>query len=308
MPKPLIKRWSKAFRHGLAYLALRIFQALVCSLSSQERSRLAGWLGRIFYRLPAPRRQVNSNLCYALGDRLRQKQIDGITKKNFLHMADSITELLWWMKRPAGELNGYITIEGEEEIRKALASGKGVIGLTSHLGNWELLGGYISNFVVPIWVIAEPIFDARVNQVLIDARTHLGVKTIYRRESGKSLLRVLRSNGFVGMLADQDIPSSESIFVNFFGKPALTPAGPASLSLHTGAPIIPMFIRRLPDGKHHITVEKALAYSKSGDHQKDVHALTQLWSAVVERYILQTPEQWVWLHDRFKTRPGDNHA
>jgi KDO2-lipid IV(A) lauroyltransferase len=308
MPKPLLKRLSKAYRHGLAYLALRIFSALVTSLPNSERRWLAIWLGCVFSRLPGPRQMVTRHLHDALGDRLNPQQIENITQQNFQHMAEAITELLWWMKRPPRELNGYITIEGGEEIKKALELGKGVIGLTSHLGNWELLGGFISNFVVPVWVIAEPIFDARINQVLIDARIHLGVKTIYRRESGRSLLRVLRSNGFVGMLADQDIPTSESIFVNFFGKPALTPVGPAVLSLHTGAPIVPMFIRRLPDGSHHITVEKALSYNKTGDQQKDVHDLTQLWSDLVERYIAQTPEQWVWLHDRFKTLPGDDHA
>jgi Kdo2-lipid IVA lauroyltransferase/acyltransferase len=303
MSKPLIKRWSKAFRHGLAYLALRLFQSLITSLGHGSRRKLALALGHRLYLLPGPRRLVTQHLQFALGDRLTPRQLDAIARQNFLHMAESLTELLWWMRHPARELNLYIAIEGEQEIIKALALGKGVIGLTSHLGNWELLGGYISNFVVPISVIAEPIFDARVNQILIDARTHLGVNTIYRRESGKSLLRVLRSNGFVGMLADQDIPTSESTFVNFFGKSALTPVGPASLSLHTGASIVPMFIHRLPDGSHQIVVEKALEYTKTGDQQKDIHDLTQLWSDVVERFISQTPEQWVWLHDRFKTRP-----
>jgi len=291
-------------RHGLAYFALWMFQSLITSCSDSSRHGLAIMLGSMLYRLPGPRRLVNQHLRFALADRLTGSELESIAQRNFLHMAESLTELLWWMKRPTRELAGYITIEGEDEIKKALALGKGVIGLTSHLGNWEMLGGYISNFVVPISVIAEPIFDARINQVLIDARTHLGVKTIYRRESGKSLLQVLRAGGFVGMLADQDIPTSESIFVDFFDKPALTPVGPASLSLHTGAPIVPMFIRRLPNGKHRIVVEKALDFTRTGDQQKDIHDLTQLWSNVVERYIAQTPEQWVWLHDRFKTRPG----
>jgi KDO2-lipid IV(A) lauroyltransferase len=218
MPKPLLKRWSKAFRHGLAYFALRLFQSLVTSLGHCSRQRLAFALGHQLYLLPGPRRLVTQHLQFALGDRKTPGQLVSIVRQNFVHMAESLTELLWWMKRPAWELNRYITIEGEQEIKKALELGKGVIGLTSHLGNWELLGGFVSNFVVPISVIAEPIFDARLNQILIDARTHLGVKTIYRRESGKSLLRVLRSNGFVGMLADQDIPTSASTFVNFFGK------------------------------------------------------------------------------------------
>lgn len=264
---------------------------------------MAHHLGSLAYRMPRTRQSIEQHLGFALGDVFSQRQIERITQQNFVHMAEALTELLWWMNKPASSLRHYITCEGDEHIREALKAGKGVIGITSHLGNWELLGGYVSNFIVPISVIAEPAFDARVNQILIDARTHLGVSTIYRRESGRGILRVLRSGGFLGMLADQDIPSSESVFVEFFGHPAYTPVGPAAISLKTGAALVPMFIRRLPNGHHRVEIDPQIEFTPSGDYPRDVHDLTQLWSRVVERHIQATPEQWVWLHNRYATKP-----
>ena len=127
------------------------------------------------------------------------------------------------------------------------------------------------------------------------------VNVIYRDESPRKILKVLKENRIVGIVADQDVESVEGVFVDFFGHPAYTPAGPAALARASGASLIPVLIMR-ENGKHSLVVEKPIELADTGDKEKDLVENTRRWSSVIESYIRKYPEQWVWLHRRWKTK------
>jgi KDO2-lipid IV(A) lauroyltransferase len=155
--------------------------------------------------------------------------------------------------------------------------------------------GYSSN------VIARPIYYEKYEEWISSLRKGMGVNVIYRTDSPKKLLYRLKENELVGIMPDQDIDSVEGVFVDFFGKKAYTPSAPVKIAMASGTPIIPMFIVR--NGRRHtIFVEEPIRVQKSEDKEEDVLRYTQQWSDVVESYVRRYPEQWVWMHKRWKTQ------
>lgn len=219
------------------------------------------------------------------------------TRRMFVHFAESIWELSR-LRLEVPELEA----SARQVLDQALAEGRGAIVISGHVGNWEILGQAIAAAGYPVATIATPFYDPRVTQWLDQWRGQRGMKIIWREQnSGKAILRVLRSNELMGFLIDQDTKTAGD-YVTFFGRPAFTPTTPAALALRTGAPLLFCWHHRR--GKRHkITVERVV-YDASGDYQRDVLALTALLTARLENVIRAAPEQWVWMHRRWRTAPG----
>ena len=149
--------------------------------------------------------------------------------------------------------------------------------------------------------IARRIYFEKYDNFLNRLRGIHDVDVIYRDDSPKKVLRVLKGNGIMGILADQDVDSVDGVFVDFFGMPAYTPSGPVLLAVSSGAKIVPAFIIRR-NGSHELVIEDPIELDDTGEKEKDVVTNTQRWSAVVESYIKRYPEQWVWMHRRWKTK------
>lgn len=178
--------------------------------------------------------------------------------------------------------------------------GRGVLLLTGHFGNFELLGAYLAR-LNPVDFVVKPLSNPRVEALVADLRARAGVGVIPLGGGLKHVFRSLRAGRWVALLADQDA-RRHGVFVPFFGRPASTPEGPARLALQTGAPIVFGTIRRRSDGRHRLEVDPphAPAGPPDGEH---VRALTAWHVARLEREVRAAPEHWFWLHRRWKTPP-----
>ena len=283
----------------LGFQALRLAaQALPLPMARAIGAGL-GWLA--FWLLAGQRRLTLQHLAYAFGDPLSASQRRRIARKVFVNLGRNVMEWLQLPKLSAEELQRLVSAEGIEHIRRALAAGNGALMVTAHFGNWELIPLYLKSLGFEGAVLARRLRYAEYESFLIAMRGEKGVPTL-ARGSSQEVAALLRSNRLVGLLPDQDIDSLDGVFVNFFGHPAHTPIGPAALSVLTGAPIIPCFIRR-EGAKFRLVIEPPLRAPELADRAAAMRELTQAWSAVVESSIRSTPDHWAWMHRRWKTRP-----
>jgi KDO2-lipid IV(A) lauroyltransferase len=194
-------------------------------------------------------------------------------------------------------------VEGEEEIRGALEEGKGAILATGHFGNWEIGAAALAVRGIPFDIIVQeqrnPLFDLHLNR----NRRRFGLHLIKRKNAPKETLRSLRQGHLIGIAGDQN-RKRNGVFVDFFGKKAATAKGAAVFSLRTGAPIVMAVCRRLEGRKaRYCWYVTRLHFTPSGDQEEDVRRLTQLHTEHLEREIRKAPEQYLWQHRRWKTRP-----
>jgi len=204
-------------------------------------------------------------------------------------------------------LERVIVMEGFENFRAAHALGKGVLFLTGHMSAWEL-GPYAhALYAEPLHFLVRAVDNARVDALVERYRCRSGNTPIDKNEAARAVLRVLRANGVVGILADHNTSRSEGVFVNFFGIPACTTAGLARFALRTGAAVVPAFVRwDAAGGKYRLEYQPALELVRTGDEAADIFVNTQRFMEIVEAHVRSYPDQWLWVHRRWKERPlGD---
>ena len=261
---------------------------------------LGGMLGTIaFYLLPRERKRALQHLTLVFHEK-GDAWVSRTARRSFMHLGKALLELMLMDTRRLARL---VDIEGEDNLRNAFAQGRGVVFVTGHIGNWELLAGAVA-LRYPSSVVAAPIEPQEVNDMILDLRAAMAVKTIVRGKPGASreLIRVFKENRILGILIDQDT-DVESVFVEFMGRPAWTPTAAASMALRFGAPLLFGFILRGQNNRHTITVEGPLELIRSGDDEKDVIANTAMLTKKIEACILENPEQWVWMHRRWRRQP-----
>lgn len=192
------------------------------------------------------------------------------------------------------------TVIGLEHLQRAYALGRGLLGVTGHIGCWELLPAYFASQGYPVTVIGRRMKDQRLDERLTEIRRSLGVESIDRDAGPRQLLEVLRSGRMMGVLIDQHTRVS-GVYVPFFGRPAFTPTGVAKLAIMTGAPIVPLAVFLAPSGRHTIHVLPALPVPDAvSSREEAVRALTERCSLAVEELIRIDPKQWVWFHHRWR--------
>lgn len=247
------------------------------------------------------RRLTWAHLRLAFGSGLSEKSQRRIARRVFVGLGKTVME--WWVvdRFSPARLRRIVEVHGLCHLDRALAKGRGVIALSAHFGNWELLAITLAGHGYRGGVLARPLRYPEYEQALWGMRARKGVATV-ARGSLKDVTRVLRDHQIIGMMTDQDTDSLEGVFVEFFDRPAYTPVGPAALSLATGAPIVPCFLVRM-GGRFRLTLEEPITIERTGDRARDLVEITQAWSRVVETYLRRYPDQWVWMHERWKTSP-----
>jgi Kdo2-lipid IVA lauroyltransferase/acyltransferase len=264
---------------------------------------LAAKIGDFVYLiLPKYRKIALENLTYAFGKEKTSLEISTIARKVFENLVKSGFELVQFPKINEKNIRKLVTLEGRENLDAGYAKGKGIVVITAHFGNWELMAASLRLFGCPGVTIGRRIYFHKYDRMLNYFRKVHDVNVIYRDDSPRKMLKVLKENRIVGVVADQDVDSVEGVFVDFFGRPAYTPSGPVGLARATGAALIPVVIRRNPDDTHTVIAMKEIELTDTGDKEKDLVENTKKWSAVIESYIRKYPEQWVWMHKRWKTK------
>jgi KDO2-lipid IV(A) lauroyltransferase len=205
-----------------------------------------------------------------------------------------------------GNIKETIILDGQENFLEGRRRGKGVLFLTGHIGAWELSSFAHALYGFPLHYMARPLDHPRVDALINRYRGLSGNKPIFKNESARATLRILKDAGTIGILADQNTMRDEGVFVDFFGTPACTTTGIARIALHTGAAVVPGYAYWDPEiRKYRLRFEPPLDLIRTGDAERDVYENTQRFARVTEEIIRKYPEQWVWVHARWKTRPKD---
>jgi KDO2-lipid IV(A) lauroyltransferase len=203
-----------------------------------------------------------------------------------------------------GNIEQIIEIEGHENFREAQRRGKGVLILTGHIGAWEVSSFAHAVYGYPMHFMARPLDNARLEAFVNRYRCLSGNQPIYKNESARAVLKALNNAGIVGILADQNTLPEEGAFVEFFGKTACTTTGLARLALHTGAAVVPGYaFWDAAARKYKLRFEPAVGLVGTGDAERDIFENTQRFAKITECIIQKFPDQWVWVHARWKTRP-----
>jgi KDO2-lipid IV(A) lauroyltransferase len=259
-------------------------------------------LGRlVFYALRKYRKIALNNLDIAFGDLKSKEEKRVIARQVFENLGKNFVEVVNLAKFHNANIDRYIICKGFDIIKRLIDEQKSGIVLSAHLGNWELLAHYFAIKGYSVNVIARRIRMEQFERFLDRIRKTHKVNILYRDVSAKEAISLLKKNEFIGVMPDQDMDSVSGVFVDFFGRPAYTPNGPAILNLLTGAPIIPCFILRKNFG-HEIVIEEPIELSNTGARDKDILENTQRYTKVIEGYIRRFPTQWVWFHNRWKTK------
>ena len=248
----------------------------------------------------APSRQgvAVENLRRAFGDRYTNRQYRALAASVTRGICRTMVELLKLPYLSAEQIQDLVDLRGAEHVEAALALGKGVLMLTAHFGNWEFGGARMARAGWPVTVVARDSEENLTAQMINQARRSQGLEVL-DRDSLRGMLRTLESGRILCVLADQHAATG-GIIVDFLGRPAATATGPAVLALRTGAAIVPGFCHRLADGTFRVEFFPALDLPHTGDRDADVRKITQMCNDVVAREITADPDQWLWLHRRWK--------
>lgn len=293
-------KFRRYYLYYLARAAIFFFRLLPSSVGTY----IFGKAGALAYLALAKYRRITlENLRFALGSELPDARLKEIAPQVFENLGRNAFDFIKFPYLNKDNIDRVVTIKNKENLERGYAKGRGIIIITAHFSNWELMAAALRLKGYPGTVIVRRIYFYKYDEYLNRTRKAHDVNVIYRDESPRKALKALRDNNIVGIVADQDVDSVEGVFVNFFGHQAYTPAGPAALARVSGASLTPAFILR-ENGRYTLVIEKPIELADTGDKEKDLVENTQRWSSVVESYIRRYPEQWVWMHRRWKTKPG----
>ncbi len=220
-----------------------------------------------------------------------------------------VLELCRVQARPIEDTLRTLTIDGLEHLERVMAAHGRALMLSAHLGNWELLAAAHRLTGYPLAIVVRPLDSPALNLVAERVREKTGVELIDKRGAVRPVLAALRRGRLVGILLDQNATRQESVFVPFFGRPASTSKSVALVAIRTATPVVPIYIRREAGGRHRITVHPPLPMPATDDPQAAVVELTASCTSSIEAAIRSVPEQWLWSHNRWRTRPaGERRA
>ena len=288
----------------ILYLIAIFAGQLLRWLPLKRALKVGAGLGQLVYLVDRRHRGItHANLNLALGRERSAKELNQIACAAYANLGRAIAEFCYLPSINKENLSQWVSYEGLDNLKTAYERGQGVIFITAHFGNWELMAyaqsiiGYLADIVI------RPLDNKFLDRVVNKYRTGQGNRLIPKKNAIKDILRSLHHGQMLGILIDQNVSVGDRVFVDFFGQPASTVTAPAVLAQRTGAAVIPAFIIRQPEGGHKIIYEPEIKLQKSGNRQADIQVNMQRFSRVIEKYVRQYPEQWLWMHRRWKTKP-----
>jgi KDO2-lipid IV(A) lauroyltransferase len=262
-------------------------------------------LGRAFHGVDRGHRRLAMENLRAAFPLRTPRECRDITRQMFEHFGRLLMVLLKFSTLTPQQMLSYVEFDGEERVRAAHAHGKGVLLFTGHFGFWEINALVHALVLAPIAVLARPLDNRLLHDLLEQVRTSTGNSVIYRRGAIRRVLRALGSNQAVAVLIDQHMLSADAVYVEFFNRPAATTSALAALALKTGAPVVPVFALPLPGGRFRMVYEHPVQPPPEGD-ENALREFTQRCTDILEMYVRRYPELWLWMHRRWRLAPEGN--
>jgi len=288
----------------MLYRTLMFMSRVACHTPRPVLLALGWVLGNLYYLIIAKmRRRAVAHMMPALG--IDETAAKKLVRASFINMARNFLDILAMPMLNERNFRDYIEIDHLERMQEALAEGHGVVVLTGHIGCWEWLSAAFTLNGMPVSAIAKPQPNIQYTRVLDDLRATIHVEIFSRGTSELiAAARALKRGKLLGFLADQD-GGPGGAFIEFLGRTASTPLGPAVFSRKFRSPVVPAFILRQPNGKHKVIVGEIMRCPNTGDSDRDLHEFTVQMTAIVERIIRENPTQWIWFQKRWNTSPEE---
>ena len=284
----------------LSYYAAKLLSRIICLMPHTCAIKMGDMLAHIFWRFVPQKRKAlaREQIMRCLG--VDADEANRIARKSGLRFGPMLMEVLRFPVMKA-HMADYVTIVGAvDDVRSAIAAGKGAIFATSHSGNWELMGGAFACAGFPLVGVAKQQKSSGMDRFINEYRALIGMHITYR--SGvREMFRMMKEGWVVGLLADQDTNKHDGIVLDFFGKPTNCVPGPAAMARSAGLGVIPGFITRKEDGTHKIILYAPVEVPRTKDKRADIRTAEQAVNRVLEQHIREHPEEWFWLHDRWKS-------
>ena len=297
-----MKEW---FEYAAVWLILKMLGALPRNVA---RGFAAFVTHLLFYLQPNLRKTAEFNLRLAYPDWTDAQRRD-VTRKMVRNVGWIAAEFARFPRLTNENIEKVVILEGHENFLEGQRRGKGVLYLTGHIGAWELSSFAHALYGYPLHYMARPLDNTRLDALVNQYRCSSGNKPIFKNESARVMLKILKDSGTIGILADQNTMPEEGVFVDFFGKSACTTTGIARVALHTGAAVVPGYAYWDETiQKYRLRFEPPVELVRTGDAERDVFENTQRFAKVIEEIVRKHPDQWVWVHKRWKTRPKSEPA
>ena len=291
--------------YTLALLLVKSFEIMPRGLAHHTAKTLA-WLG--FHLAGRQRRSGFHNLRMVFPN-LDRREHERILRGCFQNLGRLLVEFTHFRELNKSNISQFVVHDGLDNYLEGLRRGRGVLFMTAHFGAWELSSFAHAVYGYPLKFLVRPIDNSRVEQLISGYRTFSGNIPIQRRSAARGVLKALRANEAVGILFDQNTTRSEGVFAEFFGIPAATTPSIALFALRTGAAVVPGFlIWDAALGKHRLRLDPPVELINTGDLDRDVLENTKLFNKILEGYVRKYPDQWLWIHRRWKTRPEGEAA
>ncbi|HEY3177002.1 MAG TPA: lysophospholipid acyltransferase family protein [Candidatus Polarisedimenticolia bacterium] len=299
------RAWFEYIPIATLAFVMRALPRRAALATGRAAGRLAGRLDR------AHRRVALENLAAAFGETMTASERGRLAGRIFSHFGMVAADCFLMSRRSPRDLDRLVEYEGVENIRKAFLKGKGVFVFSGHFGNWEMVALMQGWLGYPMAMVTRPLDNPLLEKLLWRGRTASGNQVIHKRNAVREILRALRHGWCVAIVIDQDTRGTESVFVDFMGRPAATTPALARLALRTGAPVVPVFGVPLPGGRYRITYLPEVPVGQiAADRPRDeaVVAVTQACTTIIEEQVRARPECWLWMHRRWKRRPRPGKA
>jgi KDO2-lipid IV(A) lauroyltransferase len=292
-----MRRWLE---FAVAWTAVKALGLLPRPLSRA----LGATIALVAYQLRPPlRRAAITNLRLAFpewSDRQRRKVIRSLIR----HMGWMAAEFAHFPRYTRQNIERIVLLDGYENFDAARRRGKGVLFLTGHTGAWELAPFAQALYGNPLHFLVRPLDNERVDRLVSQYRCLSGNQPIDKNNSARAMLKILRASGTVGILMDHNTSREEGVFVDFFGVPACTSTGLARVALHTDAAVVPGFLHwDAALRKYRLCLHPAIELLRSGNEEADIRENTARFTQAIEEFARTYPDQWLWVHKRWKTRP-----
>lgn len=291
--------------NDITFRLIEKFFYLLGSLPREQAHRLSDLLGRLWFWFDIQHRRVAlDNLTRAFGREKGPAEIEGIARRVFKNIILVLFETGWCLHLRPEDFDTYFRIKNRLSGSGDDQKGKGVLILTGHVGNWEMMPIISAMTGHTAHVLYRPLDYEPLERFFAQNRTRFGAKLISKDRALLRVFKALKRQESVVMLLDQNVGWHKGVFVDFFGRRACTSYGLAFIALKTNAPVVPVFVVRNTDGAGFTAeIGPEIPLIKTGDHQKDLEENTQRYNDALEAVIRRQPDQWFWVHRRWKTRP-----
>ncbi|MCM0757982.1 lysophospholipid acyltransferase family protein [Sporomusa sphaeroides DSM 2875] len=285
----------------MQYYLVKFLSRIVCCLPIGIRRSLGTLIGRLCWPLvPAKRKKMaTANIKRSLG--VDEDRASLLAKASAVRFGPMFMEVLHMPRLTPENIGNYVKLTGQEHLEDALKLGRGAVLATAHSGNWELLGAALAMHGFPLVAVVQRQTSHAMDKFINEYRTKAGMHVTYKT-GVREMVKLLCGGKIIGLLMDQD-NRRHGVFVEFFSRPASTPQGAAALGRLNHAPIVPAFITTNSDGTHTAIIHPPVMAEKTADRDHDILVTTQKLTQIIENHIRQYPQEWFWLHDRWKTPP-----